>query len=142
MLRPEQRATPDAARAVAGDKPVDSLNGMPTVVDCLFCRIIAGEVPASVVAQNADAVAFRDISPQAPLHVLVVPREHHGDVAQLAAADPRLLAAVVELADQVAGTEADGQFRLIFNTGPEAGQSVFHAHGHVLGGASLGWNPA
>ncbi|MBC7551310.1 MAG: HIT domain-containing protein [Cellulomonas sp.] len=115
---------------------------MPTVVDCLFCRIVAGEVPASVVAQNADAVAFRDISPQAPLHVLVVPREHHADVAQLAAADPRLLAAVVELADQVAGTEADGQFRLIFNTGPEAGQSVFHAHGHVLGGASLAWNPA
>ncbi len=129
-------------RTVAGGRTRDSLSGMPIVADCLFCRIVAGEIPASVVAENADAVAFRDISPQAPLHVLVVPREHHADVAQLAAADPRLLAAVVELADQVAGTEADGQFRLIFNTGPAAGQSVFHAHGHVLGGAPLGWNPA
>jgi histidine triad (HIT) family protein len=119
-----------------------SLRRMPTVADCLFCRIVAGEIPAAIVAQNADAVAFRDISPQAPLHVLVVPREHHADVAQLAAADPRLLAAVIALAHQVAGTEADGQFRLIFNTGPEAGQSVFHAHGHVLGGAPLGWTPA
>jgi histidine triad (HIT) family protein len=115
---------------------------MSTAAECLFCRIVAGEIPASVVAENADAVAFRDISPQAPLHVLVVPREHHADVAQLAAADPRLLAAVIGLADQVAGTEADGQFRLIFNTGPEAGQSVFHAHAHVLGGVPLRWNPA
>jgi histidine triad (HIT) family protein len=120
----------------------DNLFAMSTVGQCLFCRIVAGEIPAEVVAENADAVAFRDINPQAPLHVLVVPREHHADVAQLAAADPRLLAAVVELADQVAGTEADGQFRLIFNSGPEAGQSVFHAHGHVLGGVRLGWNPA
>lgn len=115
---------------------------MSTVAECLFCRIVAGEIPADVIAENADALAFRDISPQAPLHVLVVPREHHADVAQLAAADPRLLAAVVELADQVAGTEADGQFRLVFNTGPESGQSVFHAHGHVLGGTRLGWTPA
>ncbi|HEY8717335.1 HIT domain-containing protein [Pengzhenrongella sp.] len=115
---------------------------MPTATQCLFCRIVAGEVPADRVAENADAVAFRDLNPRAPLHVLVVPREHHADVAQLAAADPRLLAAVVELADQVAGTEADGQFRLVFNTGPEAGQSVFHVHAHVLGGARLGWNPA
>lgn len=115
---------------------------MPTATQCLFCRIVAGEVPADLVAENADVIAFRDIHPQAPLHVLVVPREHHADVAQLAAADPGLLAAVVELADQVAGTEADGQFRLVFNTGPEAGQSVFHAHGHVIGGARLGWSPA
>lgn len=115
---------------------------MSSPVECLFCRIVAGEIPAEVVASNADAIAFRDINPQAPLHVLVVPREHHADVAQLAAADPRLLAAVVGLADQVAGTEADGQFRLIFNSGPESGQSVFHVHGHVLGGTALGWTPA
>lgn len=115
---------------------------MTTLPECLFCRIVAGEVPADVVAENRDVVAFRDLHPQAPLHVLVVPRAHHGDVAQLAAADPALLAAVVGLADQVAGTEADGQFRLIFNTGPEAGQSVFHVHAHVLAGAPLGWTPA
>jgi len=72
----------------------------------------------------------------------VIPRAHHADVAQLAAADPALLAELVELADTVAGTEASGQFRLVFNTGPTAGQSVFHVHGHVLGGQDLGWSPA
>ena len=110
--------------------------------DCLFCRIVAGEVPAEVVARSDRSIAFRDVDPQAPLHVLVVPRVHHADVTQLAAADPALLADLVDLADQVAGTAADGQFRLVFNTGPNAGQSVFHVHGHVLGGARLGWSPA
>ncbi|BDZ43210.1 histidine triad nucleotide-binding protein [Paraoerskovia sediminicola] len=110
--------------------------------DCLFCKIAAGDVPADVVAQTPTALAFRDISPQAPMHVLVVPRAHYGDIAQLAAAEPALLADVVALADEVAGDLADGQFRLIFNSGPRAGQSVFHVHGHVVGGAELGWTPA
>src|SRR3712207_3404652 len=110
--------------------------------DCLFCRIVAGEVPADVVVATDRALAFRDIDPKAPVHVLVVPRAHHTDVAQLAAADPTLLAELVELAGQVAGTEADAQFRLVFNTGPSAGQSVFHVHGHVIAGARLGWSPA
>lgn len=113
-----------------------------TVPDCLFCRVVAGEVPATVVATSERAVAFRDIDPKAPLHVLVVPRDHHADVAQLAAADPTLLAELVDLAERVAHDEADGQFRLVFNTGPESGQSVFHVHGHVLGGTRLGWSPA
>ncbi len=110
--------------------------------DCLFCRIVAGELPAEVVASTDRVIAFRDISPQAPLHVLVAPRDHHADVAQLAAADPALLADVVRLCHEVAEDEADGQFRLIFNTGAHAGQSVFHVHAHVLGGARLGWTPA
>ena len=110
--------------------------------ECLFCKIVAGTVPATIVAQTPDAIAFRDINPQAPMHVLVVPREHFGDIAQLAAGDPGLLAGVVALADEIAGDQADGQFRLIFNSGPHAGQSVFHVHGHVLGGARLGWSPA
>ena len=109
---------------------------------CLFCRIVAGEVPATLVAENDDAIAFRDLNPQAPLHVLVVPRDHHADVAQLAAADPGLLAAVVRLADDVAAAEAGGEFRLLFNTGASAGQSVFHVHAHVIGGGRLGWTPA
>ncbi len=109
---------------------------------CLFCRIVAGQVPAEVVATSERAVAFRDINPQAPVHVLVVPREHYGDIAQLAAADSALLSDVVALADQVAGDLGDGQYRLIFNAGPRAGQSVFHVHGHVIGGAKLGWTPA
>lgn len=110
--------------------------------DCLFCRIVAGDVPAQVVASSERALAFKDIDPKAPMHVLVVPREHYGDITQLAVADPATLSAVVELADEVAGQLADGQFRLVFNSGPRAGQSVFHVHGHVLGGAQLGWTPA
>lgn len=113
-----------------------------TAPDCLFCRIVAGEVPATMVAENDQAIAFRDLNPQAPVHVLVVPRDHHADVTQLAAADPALLAALVRLADDVAAQEAGGQFRLVFNTGPDAGQSVFHVHGHVIGGQVLGWSPA
>ncbi len=113
-----------------------------TVSDCLFCRIVAGEIPATVVAGNDHAIAFRDLNPQAPVHVLVVPRDHHQDVGQLAAADPALLAALVALAQDVAQAEAGGQFRLVFNTGEEAGQSVFHVHGHVIGGSRLGWSPA
>lgn len=110
--------------------------------DCLFCQIVAGQTPADVVASTERVIAFRDIAPKAPVHVLVVPREHHGDVAVLAAAEPALLADVVALADPVAGDLADGQYRLIFNSGPRAGQSVFHVHGHVLAGARLGWTPA
>lgn len=113
-----------------------------TAPDCLFCRIVAGAVPATIVAENDQVIAFRDLNPQAPVHVLVVPRDHHADVAQLAAADPALLAALVGLADEVAALEAGGQFRLVFNTGADAGQSVFHAHGHVIGGQRLGWSPA
>jgi histidine triad (HIT) family protein len=113
-----------------------------TVPDCLFCRIVAGEVPSDQVAATDTVVAFRDIAPQAPLHVLVVPRDHHGDVAQLAAADPALLADVVRTANDVAEDLADGQFRMIFNTGARSGQSVFHVHAHVLAGAQLGWTPA
>lgn len=113
-----------------------------TAPDCVFCRIVAGEIPADVVAATDAAIAFRDIDPRAPMHVLVVPRDHHADVAQLAAADPALLADVVRLANEVAEDEADGQFRLVFNTGAEAGQSVFHVHAHVIGGQRLGWTPA
>jgi len=113
-----------------------------TAPDCPFCLIVAGEIPADIVASGPTVVAFRDLAPQAPLHVLVVPRDHHADVAQLAAADPQVLADMVRLADQVAQDEADGSFRLILNTGARSGQSVFHVHAHVLGGAQLGWTPA
>lgn len=113
-----------------------------TAPDCLFCRIVAGELPADVVLSTEQVIAFRDINPQAPLHVLVVPRDHHADAAQIAAADPALLAEMVRVANEVAQNDADGSFRLIFNTGTEAGQSVFHVHAHVIGGRPLGWSPA
>jgi histidine triad (HIT) family protein len=113
-----------------------------TEPSCLFCRIVAGEIPVTIVASSDSSIAFRDITPQAPLHVLVVPRLHLSDVATLAAQAPDVLADVVALAASVAASEADGQFRLIFNTGARSGQSVFHVHGHVIGGAELGWSPA
>ena len=106
------------------------------MTDCLFCRIVEGGIPAAIVAETEDAIAFRDIAPQAPTHVLVVPREHVPDVAALAER-PDLLHAVVSLASTVA-SDLDGGWRLVFNTGADAGQTVFHAHAHVLGGALLG----
>jgi histidine triad (HIT) family protein len=109
---------------------------------CLFCRIIDGEIPATVVATTASSVAFRDVNPQAPTHVLVVPRRHVENAAELAAADAGELADIVATARRVAEEEglADG-YRLVFNTGTQAGQSVFHAHLHLLGGRDLGWPP-
>lgn len=113
------------------------------MADCLFCRIVAGEVPATVVRDDELALAFRDLNPRAPTHVLVIPKAHHPDVAALAAADPEALAAVHRTAAAVAEQEgvAGTGWRLVFNTGPAAGQTVPHAHGHVLGGREFGWPP-
>jgi histidine triad (HIT) family protein len=113
------------------------------VADCLFCRIVTGDVPAKRVAETARAIAFRDINPQAPTHVLVIPKDHYPDLAALAAADGELLAEVSALAHKVAEDEGVSEtgYRVVFNTGPQAGQTVFHAHGHVLGGRPLAWPP-
>jgi len=107
--------------------------------DCLFCRIVAGEVPATVVRESERTLAFRDIAPQAPTHVLVVPKDHYPDVAALAE-QPALLAELVREAHKLAVEEelGDRGYRLVFNTGADAGQTVFHAHGHLLGGHELG----
>ena len=104
--------------------------------DCVFCRIVSGDIPADLVVDEEDVIAFPDMSPKADVHVLVVPRRHVGDVVELAD-DPRLLAAVVAAGGRVAAERSGGQFRLVFNTGAEAGQTVFHAHGHVLAGRRL-----
>ena len=111
------------------------------VADCLFCRIVAGEIPAEIVHATERTVAFRDIGAQAPTHVLVVPREHHPDAAALAAADPAASAELVTTAAAVAAAEGHDDYRLVFNTGAGAGQSVFHAHLHVLAGRPLSWPP-
>lgn len=113
------------------------------MADCLFCSIVAGDVPADVVARSDRALAFRDINPQAPAHVLVIPLEHFDNAAHLARRDADLLAEVFQLAAQVAEQEgvADSGYRLVANTGAEAGQSVGHLHVHVLGGRSLDWPP-
>ncbi|MQY02738.1 Purine nucleoside phosphoramidase [Actinomadura sp. RB68] len=118
----------------------DSVRAM---TDCLFCKIVSGDVPAEIVRESDRALAFRDINPQAPTHVLVIPREHHPNVGELAAADPGLLAEVLREANQVAvdeGVAGEG-FRVVFNTGPRAGQTVFHVHAHVIGGRDLNWPP-
>ena len=108
--------------------------------DCLFCRIVAGEIPATVVHETDTTLAFRDIDPKAPVHVLVIPKEHHPDVAAIANADPAAAADLLAAAAAVAEAEgllADG-YRLIFNSGAHGGQEVFHVHAHVLGGRPLG----
>ena len=107
--------------------------------DCLFCRIVAGAVPGEVVHVTERTVAFRDIDPQAPTHVLVVPRDHHADLTSCADADPGLLADVLAAAAAVARQEGlDRGYRVLTNTGPDAGQTVAHLHLHVLGGRPLG----
>ena len=107
------------------------------MTDCLFCRIIAGDIPCDMVFESELVVAFRDIAPKAPVHVLVVPRLHVENVAALAAPAPEILAALTAAAQSIADAESDGQFRLMFNTGEAAGQTVFHVHGHVLGRGSV-----
>jgi len=109
--------------------------------DCLFCTIVAGEVPADVVTSTDTAVAFRDIAPQAPTHVLVVPRVHQPNVAALAEHEPDALTDLVRTAAAVARQEGIEDYRLVFNTGAGAGQSVFHVHLHLLGGRDLQWPP-
>lgn len=112
---------------------------MPT--DCLFCRIVRGEIPATIVAQDDHCLAFRDIGPKAPVHVLVIPREH---VASLdAARDPALLGRVLTMAADVARQEgiAEGGYRTVINTNANGGQTVYHLHAHVMGGRHMDWPP-
>jgi histidine triad (HIT) family protein len=123
-------------RAPAGG----AYDALVTNDDCLFCRIVAGQIPATVVRETDTTLAFRDIDPKAPTHVLVIPKEHYADVVSLATEDTRLTAEVMETAARVAedeGLTGDG-FRLMFNVGAYGGQEVFHVHAHVLGGAPLG----
>ncbi|KFI65932.1 histidine triad nucleotide-binding protein [Bifidobacterium cuniculi] len=105
--------------------------------ECLFCKIVDCEVPSEKVYEDATTYAFKDINPKAKVHVLVVPREHYRNVDELAKADAQLLAHMVEVAQTIADREYDGAYRLIFNTGEEAGQTVFHVHAHVLTGEPL-----
>lgn len=108
---------------------------MTTSEPTIFERIIAREIPADIVHETDTVIAFRDIAPKAPVHLLVVPKTaQYRNVAELAAGDPGLLAEVVAVAQELAREHADEEFRLVFNTGPNAGQTVFHVHAHVLAG--------
>jgi histidine triad (HIT) family protein len=112
-------------------------------MDCLFCRIVAGEVPADIVFQDERSIAFRDINAQAPVHVLVVPREHLESLDDAAQKDEALLGHLLRVAARVANEQglSESGYRTVVNTGAGAGQSVFHLHLHVLGGRSLNWPP-
>jgi histidine triad (HIT) family protein len=112
-------------------------------MDCLFCRIVAGEIPASMVRETEDAIVVRDVNPQAPVHVLVIPRRHFTDVAEAVTEDERLVGRINRLAVDVAaaeGLEKNG-YRIVVNAGRDGGQTVFHLHIHVLGGRPMTWPP-
>jgi len=108
--------------------------------ECIFCRIVAGEIPSTVVRETERTLAFRDVNPQAPVHVLVIPRDHYADVGAVAAAEPELLRTLLAECTAVAADEgvAESGYRVVFNTGPQGGQVVPHCHAHVLGGRELG----
>jgi histidine triad (HIT) family protein len=110
--------------------------------NCLFCRIAKGEIPAEVVLDHADVLAFRDINPQAPAHLLAIPKEHVPSLEALTEEHGALLANLVRAINEVARQEGiAGGFRVVTNVGRAAGQSVQHLHLHVLGGRSLHWPP-
>jgi len=100
-------------------------------MDCVFCKIASGEIPATLIGESEHSLAFMDISPRQPIHILVVPRQHHANVSELAFAHPEALVDLVQLGSRVAAEHSTGSYRLTFNTGEEAGQTVFHAHGHI-----------
>lgn len=110
--------------------------------DCLFCKIVAGDIPATIVHASEHSVAFRDLNPQAPTHVLVVPKDHYANAAEVAHRAPTMAADLITTARDVAEAEGLGNgYRLVFNTGEDAGQTVFHVHLHLLCGRSLEWPP-
>ena len=114
-----------------------------SVDDCLFCKIAAGDIPADVVYENDDVVAFRDINPQAPTHVLIIPRRHISTINDLEDEDDQIVGRLFLAAREIAAAEgfADVGYRVTMNCNAAAGQTVFHIHLHLLGGRGLGWPP-
>ena len=111
--------------------------------DCIFCKIVAGDIPSDRVHEDEDCIAFRDINPQAPTHILVIPREHVVGMGDLGAADEGLLGRLLQVASQVAEDEGltDPGYRVAINWGPDGGMEVPHLHLHVLGGRRMKWPP-
>ena len=111
------------------------------MTDCLFCRIVREEIPSAKVAETAECIAFRDIAPKAPVHVLIIPRTHYGSLDEVP--DASVVGAMSMLAQQVARSEgiADSGYRCVINTGADGAQTVGHLHMHLLGGRRLGWPP-
>jgi histidine triad (HIT) family protein len=112
------------------------------MTNCLFCKIVSQEIPSTKVLENSDFLAFRDIDPKAPVHVLVIPKKHFEDIVEISTSDDVLTAGLMKFATEVAQIEKlEKGFRIVLNTGLEGGQTVQHVHAHVLGGRSLTWPP-
>ncbi len=113
------------------------------MIDCLFCKIVAGDIPADLVHETEDTIAFRDINPQAPTHILIIPRKHIATINDIADEDRALVGSLYTTARDVARQEglAEAGYRVVMNCGEGAGQSVFHLHLHLLGGRGLSWPP-
>lgn len=113
------------------------------VNDCLFCRIVAGEIPADIIYEDDQCLAFRDINPQAPVHVLIIPRQHIASLSEAGQTNEAALGGLLLAAARVAKSEklSEAGYRIVINTGAGAGQSVFHLHLHVIGGRTLSWPP-
>ena len=111
--------------------------------DCLFCRILSGDIPAEIIHESDTAIAFRDINPQAPTHVLIIPRRHIATINDLEPGDEPVIGSLYLAAKQIAAEEglADNGYRVVLNCNEGAGQSVFHLHLHLLGGRRLDWPP-
>jgi histidine triad (HIT) family protein len=109
--------------------------------NCLFCKITRGEIPCDKLYEDEDVLAFRDIAPQAPMHVLIIPKKHLTGPEAVGAEDERLIGKLMRVANEIAGKQGQTHYRLVCNNGAGAGQSVFHLHMHILGGRPLNWPP-
>ncbi|MCL1980631.1 MAG: histidine triad nucleotide-binding protein [Proteobacteria bacterium] len=109
--------------------------------NCLFCKIIQGEIPASKLYEDDDVLAFRDIAPQAPVHILVIPKKHLSGPVAVTEEDERVVGKLMRVGNEIAHQEGIPHYRLVFNNGAQAGQTVFHLHMHILGGRHLAWPP-
>lgn len=111
--------------------------------DCLFCKILSGDIPADIIYESDEAIAFRDINPQAPTHALIIPRQHIASINDLGSGDAAVIGNLFLVAQHIARDEgfADDGYRVVMNCNAAAGQTVFHVHLHLLGGRQLGWPP-
>jgi histidine triad (HIT) family protein len=109
--------------------------------NCIFCKIIRGEIPSAKLFEDEELLAFRDINPSAPVHFLVIPKKHISGPAAVAAEDERLIGKMLRVGSEIAKKEGIEDFRVVFNNGAQAGQTVFHIHMHILGGRNLNWPP-
>jgi len=109
--------------------------------NCLFCKIIRGEIPAETLYEDDDILAFRDIAPQAPVHFLVIPKKHIRGPADIGSEDEQLLGKIMRVGGELAQKEGIEHYRVVFNNGEQAGQTVFHIHMHILGGRDMSWPP-